>query len=107
MGGLSRLASISSALLGRLGGEMSQNVAVANKRLVFVNKRCCGFHSGGVPLPFVDHSNIISAFTYICNVFDGLGGHPGLRQQGSVRATGRFGVVLVNFIARPQAPRDT
>ena len=90
MGGLSRLASISSALLGKLGGEMSQNVAVATERLVLLTKCCCGSHSGGVPLPFVHHSNIISAFTHVYNVFDGFGGSPGLRAHGSERVTSPF-----------------
>ena len=83
MGSLSRLAIISSALLGRLGGEMSQNVAVAIERLVLLKKCCCGSHSGGVPLPFAHHSNLISAFTHILNVFDCFGGSPGLREPGS------------------------
>ena len=90
MGGLSRLASISSALLGRLGGEMSQNVAVATERLVLLTKCCCGLHSGGVPLPFAHHSNIISAFTHIYNVFEGFRRHPGLRAHGSEVVTSHF-----------------
>ena len=67
--GLSRLASMSSALLGALRVEMLQNVAVAKEWLVFLNKCCCGSGSGGVPLPFGDHSNIFLAFTHICMVF--------------------------------------
>ena len=41
-GGLSRLASISSVVLGALGGDMLQNVAVAQEWLVFLEKCCCG-----------------------------------------------------------------
>ena len=51
-GGLSRLASRASALLGVLGGEMLQNVAVAKERLTFLKQCCCGQRSGGVPSPF-------------------------------------------------------
>ena len=56
--GLSRLASVSSAVLGALRAEMLQNVAVAMEWVVFLGKCCCGQGSGGVPLPFGDHSNI-------------------------------------------------
>ena len=86
----------SSVVLGALGGEMLQNVAVAKEWLVFLQKCCCGLRSGGVPLQNVSHSNIVSAFTHILNAFDGLGGHPGLRQQGSVRVTCNFGPILIN-----------
>ena len=65
LGGLSRLASISSMVLGALGVEMLQNVAVAKEWLVFLKTCCCGSGSGGVPLPFGDHSNIFPAFTHI------------------------------------------
>ena len=68
-GGLSRLASISSALLGVLGGEMLQNVAVAMEWLVFLEKCCCGQRSGGVPLQFVSHRPLGSQFAYKTNAF--------------------------------------
>ena len=74
---LSHLASISNALLGRFGSEMSQNVAVANERAVFLKKGCCGLHSGGVPLQFVHSGNIISAFTHTTFGFVGFEGPPG------------------------------
>ena len=45
--------------------EMLQNVAVAKEWLVCVKKCCCGSGSGGVPLPFGDHSNIFPAVTHI------------------------------------------
>ena len=63
--GLSRLASVCSALLGALRVEMLQNVAVAGEWLVFLKKCCCGSGSGGVPFPFGDHSNMFPAFTHI------------------------------------------
>ena len=68
-GGLSRLASISNVVLGALGGEMLQNVAVAQEWLVFLNKCCCGLRSGGVPLQFLSHRPPRSQFAYKTNGF--------------------------------------
>ena len=68
-GGLSRLASISSALLGVLGVEMLQNVAVAKVKLVFLKKCCCNQQTGGVPLPFVHSGDMKMAFTHETNCF--------------------------------------
>ena len=68
-GGLSRLASISSALLGVLGVEMLQNVAVAKEWAVFLQKCCCGLRSGGVPLQFLGHRPPRSQFAYKTNGF--------------------------------------
>ena len=62
--GLSRLASMSSALLGALGVEMLQNVAVAKEWAVFLQKCCCGLRSGGVPLQFLSHRPPRSQFAY-------------------------------------------
>ena len=62
--GLSRLASMSSALLGALGVEMLQNVAVAKEWAVFLQRCCCNQRSGGVPLQFVSHRPPRSHFTY-------------------------------------------
>ena len=67
--GLSRLASMSSALLGALGVEMLQNVAVAKEWAVFLQKCCCNQRSGGVPLQFVSHRPPRSHFAYTTNVF--------------------------------------
>ena len=68
-GGLSRLASISSALLGVIGVEMLQNVAVAKEWAVFLQKCCCGLRSGGVPLEFLSHRPLGSQFAYNTNAF--------------------------------------
>ena len=68
-GGLSRLASISSVVLGLLGGEMLQNVAVAWEWGVFLQKCCCGLRSGGVPLQFLSHRPPRSPFAYKTNGF--------------------------------------
>ena len=63
--GLSRLANVSSALMGALRVQMLLNFAEAKEWLVFLDKCCCGQGSGGVPVPFGDHSNTLSAFTDI------------------------------------------
>ena len=46
-----------------------ENVAVALEWVVFMKQCCSGFHSGGVPLPFVDYSILILAFTHKTNCF--------------------------------------
>ena len=69
MGSLSRLASISSVVLGALGGEMLQNVAVAKEWLVFLQTCCCGLRSGWVPLQFLSHRPPRSQFAYKTNAF--------------------------------------
>ena len=81
-GGLSRLASIASALLGVLGGEMQQNVAVAKEWLVFVKKCCCGYRSGGEGYPSSSLATSLPEAILLVKLlgFYCFGGHPGLRQ---------------------------
>ena len=76
-GSLSRLASISSALLGVLGVEMLQNVAVAKEWAVFLQKRCCGLRSGGYPSSSLATGLPEADLLIKPLVFDGFGGHPG------------------------------
>ena len=77
-GGLSCLASISSVVLGLLGGDMLQNVAVPRERAVFLKQCCCGLRSGwGTPSSSLATGLPEASLLIKLIIFDGFRGHLG------------------------------
>ena len=105
-GGLSRLASISSALLGVLGVEMLQNVAVAREWAVFLQKCCCGLRSGGVPLQFLSHRPPRSHFAYKTNGFSWFWRPPGAEETRVGEANDLLSGPYLITISGNQVPRN-